>query len=106
MEAKVFVSQENNRLSYHDAERYGDVVFMTACEFNAKNKNSILNQQTLTEIKEGMAKFDPDRDYLLLSGDPILIAFTFHLAIKQKGYVKLLKWDRNMSQYFEVHFKG
>jgi hypothetical protein len=105
MNSKVFVTQESNYLSFHDAERFGDIEFITNKEYS-KHKSSITNRETIAECKMRIEKFNPERDFLLLSGDPILMGFVFHLAFKKAGYIKLLKWDKIASKYFEIHFKG
>jgi len=103
--AKVIISQESGRLNFADAERFGEIRFLTNQEYS-KIKSSITNKQTLKDVKDGLSDFDPDKDFLLLSGDPILMAFSFHLAFSKAKYVKLLKWDKVAGQYFEIHFHG
>lgn len=100
----IFVVQENNRFDYADAERFGDVKFLTNREYSPL-KNSLMNNDILDEIKTGMNDFNPDVDYLLLSGNPVMIGFVFHLALSLKGYIKLLQWDGIRGEYREVHFR-
>ena len=99
----VFVAQENNRLNYTDAEQFGTVRFLTSREYSPM-ANSLINNDILDEIRAKMASFQPDTDFLLLSGNPVMIGYVFHLAMKIKGYVKLLQWDGMSTSYREVHF--
>lgn len=100
----IYVVQENNKFNYADAERFGDIQFLTNREYSPL-KNSLINRDILDEINTGMKDFDPDIDYLLLSGNPVMIGYVFHLALTGKGYVRLLQWDGIQGQYREVHFR-
>ena len=100
---RVFVVQENPRLDYADAEKYGDVVFMTMREFSPM-KNSISNGMVLGDIARHMAAFNPDEDYLLLTGGPIILGYTFSLALSKKGYVNVLQWDNHRRGYLPIRF--
>ena len=105
---KVFVTQENHRLNYSDAERFGEVVFLTAREYSP-NANSKRNEMIEEEIYEALSKFDPDEDSILLSGDPIIMALAFHQAADIPGRdrcedltISLLKWDNQTRRYNQV----
>ena len=102
---KIFIVQENNRFNYLDAERFGEIEFLTGREYSPL-KNSLMNADILNEIEGKMVKFDPDNDFILLSGNPVMIGYVFHLALEKKGYVKLLQWDGMRNEYKEVHFRS
>lgn len=99
----VFVVQENNRLDYAPAEEFGEVIFMTADEYQPL-KNSLRNQAILSRVTECLDSFRPRSDYLLLTGNPILIGYVFHLAYCIEGYVRCLQWDRMHNSYRVVEF--
>lgn len=100
---KVFVVQENPNLNYTPAERYGEVVFLTAIEFSPM-KNSPRNAAVLETIETAMKHFDPSKDYLLLSGNPIIMGYVFHLAMSKATEVRVLWWSRDDRKYTEVLF--
>lgn len=100
---RVFVVQENPNLNYTSAEQFGEVVFMTAVEFSPM-KNSPRNKFILDGIEAMMRDFDPDVDYLLLSGNPIIMGYVFHLAMSKKPEVSVLWWSRDDRKYNEVLF--
>lgn len=102
--AKVFVIQENPRLNYMDAENYGEVIFITTKNYSPM-KNSLINAQVLSDIATSMVNFDPDVDFLLLTGSPILIGYAFHLAMIKKGYVHILQWDGYRQSYLPIRFR-
>lgn len=100
---KVFVVQENPNLNYLPAEKFGEVVFITSIEFSPV-KNSPRNAALMRDIEDAMRQFDPDRDYLLLSGNPIIMGYVFALAIQMKGEVSVLWWSRIDGAYIDVSF--
>lgn len=102
---KVFVVQENNRVDYCDAERFGEVRFMTAEEFKPMS-SSLRNANILEDVRLHMGQFNPETDYLVLTGNPIVIGYAFHLALLKSPAVKCLQWDRFNGSYREVTFKA
>lgn len=54
-------------------------------------------------IRKALCEFDQDKDYLILVGDPILIALCIStLMYLGVGCVKCLKWDRESQDYYEI----
>ena len=102
--AKVYVTQENSRLNYMDAERFGEVVFITTDEYSpisSSRRNDIIE----SEIRFGLVNFDSDLDFLLLSGDPIIMVLAFYRAASltaETNKVQLLKWDSQTRSYNEI----
>lgn len=101
----VFVVRENGRMDYTDAERFGQVEFMTADEFSPI-RTSIRNRRTLEDIDRCLERFDPERDWLVLTGSPVLIGHVFHQAMQRSatGQLQLLQWDRANNRYRELYF--
>lgn len=99
----VFVVQENPNLNYTPAEKFGEVIFLTAAEFSP-SKNSLRNVGIVKSIHDKLAEFDPDRDFLLLSGNPLMMCYAYGVAIAIKGYVRVLWYSRNDRDYIEVPF--
>ena len=100
---RVYVVQENPKLNYMDAERFGDVRFITRLEYSPL-KNSLVNQDVIKTIRSALGNFDPDNDYLLLTGGPVLLGYAFHLAISKKGYINVLQWDGIKQAYLPIQF--
>lgn len=101
--SKVFVVQENARLDYAPAEAYGDVVFMTADEFSPVS-SSIKNRDIKADIERHMSNFDPATDHLVLTGNPVVMGYAFHLAMLKANRVMCLQWDRFRAEYRQVIF--
>lgn len=106
---KVVVVQENPHLDYSDAERYGDVEFITNLEYSDM-ANSLNNEHVLSDVRNKMAKFNPNEDYLLMTGNPITMGYAFHLAMEiaeagaARQQIKLLRWDGITRTYRAVNF--
>lgn len=98
---RVFVVQENGRADYSDAERFGELVFMTVDEFKPV-AGSLRNENIKDEIRSHLSSFD-DSDYLVLTGNPIMIGYAFHYAVRSLGgagtTVNILKWDKMDNRY-------
>lgn len=102
----VFVAQEQPRFNYSDAERFGDLVFVTAVDYSP-HQSSLQNDRLLTAMRHAASRFNPVKDYLLLTGGPITMGLLFHHFSKkseQMGItgVRCLQWDRVNNQYRQV----
>jgi|TARA_R110001592_G_scaffold138912_4_gene358506 folate-dependent tRNA-U54 methylase TrmFO/GidA len=80
------------------AEKFGDLKVMLP-----DNKQMILASGPLAfKLKQELKDFNDD-DYLLLIGDPAIIAVCGALAAKiNNGKFKILKWDRNDKMYYDI----
>lgn len=101
--AKVFVVQENNKIDYSDAERFGDLVFLTVDEWKGV-KNSLRDKNILEQVRTKISAFDPATDYLLLTGNPIIIGYAFHEVMARSDTASCLQWDRFTNSYRAVVF--
>jgi len=102
---KVFVVQENPNLDYGPAESYGEVVFITAEEFRPIAA-SIRNDYILQDVRRKMHEFDPANDHLVLTGNPMIMGYAFHLALTMADSIKCLQWDRRSSEYRQFIFNA
>ena len=93
----VYVLQEMGR-NVRSAEKFGDLKVMLP-----DNKQMILASGPLTfKLKQELKEFSDD-DYLLLIGDPAIIAVCGAIAAKNNGgRFKVLKWDRNDKRYYDL----
>jgi hypothetical protein len=106
MSTKCFVIQENNAADYGDAERYGEVVFMTVDEFRPM-KSSLKNPQIIEQIRQRLDTFTAD-DFLILTGNPTIIGFAFAVALsklKPTEGLQILQWDRMTASYKPFTFQ-
>jgi len=56
----------------------------------------------LRKIQRALYDYSKE-DYLLLSGDPIIMGLCMMVAAdKTNGYLKMLKWEKREKDYYEV----
>ena len=93
----VYVLQEMGR-NIRSAEKFGDLKICLP-----DNRQMILSSGPLTfKLKQELKDFNDD-DYLLLIGDPAIIAVAGAIASENNnGRFKVLKWDRNEMKYYDI----
>ena len=93
----VYVLQEMGR-NLRSAEKFGDLKICLP-----DNRQMILSSGPLTfKLKQELKDFNDD-DYLLLIGDPAIIAVAGAIASENNnGRFKVLKWDRNEMKYYDI----
>lgn len=96
----IYCVQEMQNYDYSDAERFGEMIFLTHKEYNMSAKNSEMNKEILQNAVSRLANFNPDKDYLLLTG--AIITQGLCLAyLWNRGFTKLrcLKFDNRIQRY-------
>ena len=93
----VYVLQEMGR-NVRSAEKFGDLKVVLP-----DNKQIVLSSGPLThKLKKELSTFC-DNDYLLLMGDPAIIALAVAVASDVNGgKFKVLKWDRDEKKYYDI----
>ena len=93
----VYVLQEMGR-NTRSAEKFGDLKVCLP-----DNRQMVLSSGPLTfKLKQELKDFN-DKDYLLLIGDPAIIAVAGAIASENNnGRFKVLKWDRNEMKYYDI----
>lgn len=97
MTNKVYVVQENNYVDYSDAERFGELVFLTNSELKPVS-GSLINEQITDLIDKKLERFT-ESDYLVLTGNPAAIGYAFHRAALAAPTVNVLLWDKMYGRY-------
>ena len=93
----VYVLQEMGR-NVRSAEKFGDLKIVLS-----DNKQIVLSSGPLTfKLKHELKDFN-DKDYLLLMGDPAIIAVAGAVVSEaNRGRFKVLKWDRDEKKYYDI----
>ena len=93
----VYVLQEMGR-NIRSAEKFGDLKVVLP-----DNRQIVLSSGPLTfKLKHELKDFN-DNDYLLLMGDPAIIALAGAVASDVNGgKFKVLKWDRDEKRYYDI----
>lgn len=100
---KVWVIQESRTANYSDAERYGEIQFITSDEFKPV-AGSKINDQIIADIKAAAYQAEP-QDFLILTGNPMIIGFAFAQFRARVDMLNLLHWDRMQSKYHHYTFQ-
>ena len=97
LDMTVYVLQEMGR-NIRSAEKFGNLKICLP-----DNRQMILSSGPLTfKLKQELKDFN-DNDYLLLIGDPAIIAVAGAIASENNnGRFKVLKWDRNEMKYYDI----
>jgi len=99
-EPTVYVIQEQPRLNYADAQRFGELMFVCQYDFSP-GENSRFNEIIRHSIQESLHHYNSEHDFLLLVGDPVLIGLAMSYALA-KGPVNVLKWDKGGKRYTAI----
>ena len=93
----IYVLQEMGR-NIRSAEKFGDLKVVLP-----DNKQIVLSSGPLTfKLRHELKDFN-DNDYLLLMGDPAIIALAGAVASDVNGgKFKVLKWDRDEKRYYDI----
>ena len=93
----VYVLQETGK-NFRSAEKFGNLNVLLP-----DNRNIILSARPVThKLRKELKDFN-DNDYLLLIGDPAIIAVAGAIASEMnRGKFKVLRWDRNESRYYDI----
>ena len=93
----VYVLQEMGR-NIRSAEKFGDLKVVLP-----DNKQIVLSSGPLTfKLRHELKDFN-DNDYLLLMGDPAIIAVAGAVVSDVNGgKFKVLKWDRDEKKYYDI----
>lgn len=76
------------------AENFGEIVVLLP-----PNANRLHLSPLIVALKEQMTNYGPE-DYVVAVGDPSLIAAAACIAARKTGgLLRILKWDRQTSQY-------
>lgn len=100
MDNVVWVTQERQGFNYTDAERFGDLVFITHLDYTLPT-NSSGNERIKDAITRSAMQFKPDDDMILLSGSPVVAGvFIGEVVAKHRPrQLRIVKWDNRESQY-------
>ena len=93
----VYILQEMGR-NVRSAEKFGDLKVVLP-----DNRQIVLSSGPLTfKLQQELKDFN-DEDYLLLMGDPAIIAVAGAVASDVNGgKFKVLKWDRDEKKYYDI----
>ena len=93
----VYVVQEIPKFNILSAGKYGELELLLP-----EGQITLSSGPTIKRLRHKLRNFTDD-DYLLLIGDPLAIGLAVAIASNvNRGKVKLLKWDRQETQYYPL----
>jgi hypothetical protein len=96
----VWVVQESLKHDLSPAAEYGQLKVLCP-----PGDVTVDAQPIVDRIREKLADFS-DKDYLLLTGDPIMLGTAMAIAdAANNGVVNVLKWSRKNGCYFPVRIQ-
>jgi hypothetical protein len=98
--SRVYVCFEATRMNFAGALRYGELVYVTPADINVASPTSI--ERVMRQARHSLLNYDPDKDYLVLVGSPILIGICASIVMMTHKRATLLQWDRQESVYVPV----
>ena len=91
----VYITQDAPSRSFSPARKHGELELL----FPAKAQVLLSAMPTYRKLQRAMKTFSDD-DFVLLSGDPIIMALAINVALEANdGRAKILKWDRYLFDY-------
>ena len=94
----VYIVQEVRGRDISSASSYGNLEILLTSD-------KVMENYTVKQMDvfHNKLKNFSDRDFLLLSGDPVAIALASCIAsANNNGRIKFLRWDRKMETYFKI----
>ena len=95
---KVYVTQESVGRNFTPARKYGEPVRL----FPPEHQVVLSSVPTVRKLRKLLKEFT-EKDYLHLSGDPIIMGLAMMVAAEiNRGQMQLLKWDKQEKEYYPV----
>lgn len=98
MSKVVYVTQFVPKLSYDKAKEFGEVVFLTQNDLAYDPSPDAFNKGLIKRIDYLLEKYNPGRDYILLSGSPAIILLVGTLLDNDVEHL-VLRWDNRVYEY-------
>lgn len=96
----VFVVQESIGKNLTSAKEFGDIEVIFQLSDQVYYSDS---QPFIDKCEDVLEEFDPEKDYILLLGDPVLISVVGSVLSQRVFGYNVLKWDRQSSTYVPVY---
>jgi hypothetical protein len=102
--AMVYVIQET-RYDFTGAEEFGAVVFLSNAgkdDFNNVHPSEH-NDRMVSHIKQKLRDYDPEHDWIVITGSPYICATVFSLlGLMGVWRLRMLRWDNRDFRYLPL----
>jgi hypothetical protein len=104
-EGVVFIVQDTGTYNFSPAYRWGVPHVLTEDVYPSFSEQG--QRQWGLKVMAELQSFDPETDFLLLTGDPIAIGRVFHMVATRFEKFRCLKWDKKAGYVpVNVNVKG
>jgi hypothetical protein len=101
-ESKVFVIQDDGRKNLSPATNFGEIEVLSRNDLPMFGDHQAVLRHIYSKLDK---QYIPGRDYILLTGDPLIIGAVCGFIMKKWDSVRCLKWDRQNFAYNSVEIK-
>lgn len=100
----VYVTQEA-QWDFTPAEQFGPIEFLTKDDL-LNVRSSIRNRDLLSDLRHRLKSYDPERDWLIITGSPYVSAAVFMLlGLRGLRTVRILRWDNRDRRYIPLYLE-
>jgi len=98
--SNVFVIQWNDpRIDFGPARQFGELREVVPRGMSVFRTDALIHQ-----IDQGLAEFDPSRDFVVPVGNPTIIGMVFAILGQQFDTIKVLHWAARERHYVPLEF--
>jgi hypothetical protein len=97
----VFVIQGDDTGKFKRAQRFGELVYLMLRDVFPDNADEHIEKMRHV-MSAKLKDFNPSRDYVLLTGDPLAIAMSVLVLSQWTLEIPCLKWDKLEQDYYAV----
>ena len=94
----VFVIQDNGTKNLGGALKFGEIEVLQRFDLPLHQDPA----PTVVELRDKLKDYNSEKDWVLLTGDPVLIGIVFHVIGARSKIIRCLKWDRQRTEYFPI----
>jgi len=99
----VYVLQKDADKDFSPAAKFGKLAYVFGENRQVYPDNATRQAEDMVELAtKKLNDFDAEKDFLLLNGDPVAIFIAGGVLGEWWDQVKVLKWDRDHKDYYEV----
>jgi hypothetical protein len=109
MASKVFIIQDDGRRDFRPAEQWGELIPLLSKDAHPDDaEERAAKMQRIIHNKLFSNDYDPDRDFILLTGDPVaIVAMGLYIgtSFESKYTIRVLKYDRETNSYYPIRMQ-
>lgn len=101
--SRVFLAEPNRRFVLTDAQKFGKIEYLSDDQLNPFSIS-----KTMELLNDGFSSknFDPENDFLCMTGNTLILSYTLSIAATRFKSMKLLMFDSRTSCYCERMYQS